>query len=98
VGRRRPSRRRDLRTGGRRSLDGAADGVGRRAADGVGRRVGRKRPSRSRDLRAREDRGEEGARGQTAVQRQNAARVWTTTRRPYRVVKISSFNKIKNER
>jgi hypothetical protein len=51
VGRRRPSRRRDLRAGGRRSLDGAADGVGRRAADGVGRRVGRRRPSRSWDLR-----------------------------------------------
>jgi hypothetical protein len=44
VGRRHPSRRRDLRTGGRRSLDGDADGVGRR--------VGRRRPSRSRDLRA----------------------------------------------
>jgi hypothetical protein len=43
VGRRRPSRRRDLRAGGRRSLDGTADGVGRR--------VGRRRPSRSRDLR-----------------------------------------------
>jgi hypothetical protein len=30
----------------------------------------------------------EGARGQTAVQRQNAGRVWTPTIRPYRVVKI----------
>jgi hypothetical protein len=50
VGRRRPSRRRDLRAGGRRSLDGAADGVGRR--------VGRRHPSRSRDLA--EERGHVG--------------------------------------
>jgi hypothetical protein len=58
------SRRRDLRAGriaeereafvvGRRSLDGGADGVGRR--------VGWRRPSWRRDLHAGEDRGGEGA-------------------------------------
>jgi hypothetical protein len=91
VGRRRPLWRRDLRAGGRRSFDGAADGVGRRAADGVGRRVGTEasvaEPGSTRWGRIVEERG----RGQTAVQRQNTARVWTPTIRPYRVVKMCLF-------
>jgi hypothetical protein len=82
VGRRRPSRRWDLRAGGRRSLDGGTNGVWRR--------VGRRRPSRSRDLRARGgSRRRGGARADSCREVEHDARVWMPTIRAYRVVKIN---------